>query len=240
MGIISILPNGGTANIGSTVLCNVYGAPYETITSDGAELCILDSNGAGTATFEIGKTYALVGEVSKYGREVTIRVGTTDIRVMPNGALFWYLNECSDITGGWTGYAGATYSSTSSSGQVPQISDSSNMKTIQQSSTGQFIIGGSYGTVNNLNLANINKIYVKYSATRSNNNCEIKLVVSEDLSNMHNVGFNRSVISVYGTDQSIAELDVSSIDASLLFGIVLEPTGFDGNCSIDISEIWFE
>ena len=239
MGIISILPNGGTANIGSTVLCNVYGAPYETITSDGAELCILDSNGAGTATFEIGKTYALVGEVSKYEREVTIGAGTTDIRVIPNGALFWYLNECSDITGGWTGYAGAANSS--GSGQVPQISDSSNMKNIQQSSTGQFVIGGSYGTVNNLNLANINKIYVKYSATRSNNYCDIKLVVSEDLSNMYNVGYKAmSVISVYGTDQSIAELDVSSIDASLLFGIVLEPTGSGGNCSIDISEIWFE
>ena len=83
MGIISILPNGGTANIGSTVLCNVYGAPYETITSDGVELCTLDANGAGTAAFEIGKTYTLTGSVSGYSKEVTVGAGTTDIKVMP-------------------------------------------------------------------------------------------------------------------------------------------------------------
>lgn len=74
-------------------LVTVYGGALETITSDGAEICTTDANGEGTAVLNVGQTYTLVGGVSGYEKTVTVQSSTNSIKVMPEGALYWYGNN---------------------------------------------------------------------------------------------------------------------------------------------------
>lgn len=43
-------------------------------------------------------------DTEDFSKTVTIYSDTNDIKVMPVGALYWYGNDCIDITGGWNNY----------------------------------------------------------------------------------------------------------------------------------------
>ena len=117
------------------------------ITLEGAledSITVKDSSGniVGVCTFDSGKTtgtisltipstggtYTFTSSVSddpaninsKYSKTVTITPDTTNVKVMPDGlVLYWYGNECVDVTGGWyvpDGYQGKKYTNYFESG----------------------------------------------------------------------------------------------------------------------------
>lgn len=60
-----------------------------------------DASGNTTKVIPWG-TFTFSDSVSGQSFERTIDKNTTDLYVMPEGALYWYGNECKDVTGGWT------------------------------------------------------------------------------------------------------------------------------------------
>lgn len=47
-------------------------------------------------------TFNISDSVSGQSFECTIDRDTSDVYIMPEGALYWYGNECTDVTGGWS------------------------------------------------------------------------------------------------------------------------------------------
>lgn len=92
--VISKLPRGATEKEEPAVMVTIYGAALETITSDGREVCTTDANGEGVAVLNVGETYTLIGSVSGYEKTVAVASDTTNIKVMPEGAVYWYGNTC--------------------------------------------------------------------------------------------------------------------------------------------------
>ena len=82
----------------------IYGAANETITIDGyGGSFITDSYGTCTHALPLGEI-TLNGSISKQSFSRTIMDDTVNIYVMPEHSLYWYGNECINVTGGWTGY----------------------------------------------------------------------------------------------------------------------------------------
>lgn len=84
----------------------VYGAASETITikKNGIIVATVDTDSTGQSIERItlsNGTYTLTGSVSGWTEEQTIDKNTDRFRAMPEGALYWYGNECIDVTGGW-------------------------------------------------------------------------------------------------------------------------------------------
>ena len=61
----------------------------------------INSTGIQTIELEVGNEYTFVSSVSGYSRTVTISEDMSDVYVMPEGALYWYGNECTNISGGF-------------------------------------------------------------------------------------------------------------------------------------------
>ena len=84
----------------------VYGAALETVTikKDGIIVATVDTDSTGQSAEQITLskgTYTLTGSVSGHTEEQTVDENTEKFRAMPEGALYWYGNECMEITGGW-------------------------------------------------------------------------------------------------------------------------------------------
>jgi len=120
---VSSLSTAVSATLQTTISVNVtlYGAVEDTIT-------FTDESGAKTETFASGqssksvsiailpsgKSITFTSSVAKnpsdltanYSKTVSITNATTEVKVIPDNAIYWYGNTCDDITGGWlsTGY----------------------------------------------------------------------------------------------------------------------------------------
>jgi hypothetical protein len=91
----------------SGVSACVYGAASETVTikKNGIIVATVATNSSGCSNEKISLvygTYTLTGSVSGWTEEQTVDESTTKFRAMPDGALYWYGNECTDVTGGWS------------------------------------------------------------------------------------------------------------------------------------------
>ena len=60
-----------------------------------------DASGNTTKVIPWG-TFTFSDSVSGQSFKRTIDRDTTDLYVMPEGAIYWYGNECTWITGGWS------------------------------------------------------------------------------------------------------------------------------------------
>ena len=87
----------------------VYGAVSETITlTSSLGTFTISTNSVGTGTGAIyapnsgSISYTVRGSVSGYSKTVSVSMSTTTIYAMQNGALYWYGNQCTWITGGST------------------------------------------------------------------------------------------------------------------------------------------
>lgn len=78
----------------------LYGGASESITVDGNTLVTTNSDGSVTTPVPYG-THTYKGSVSGNSFTRTVTKDTTVVYVMPDGALYWYGNECTDVTGGW-------------------------------------------------------------------------------------------------------------------------------------------
>ena len=79
----------------------VYGGAYETITIDGY-YGSFTTNADGSVSHVVPiDTITLTGSVSGQSFTRTITSSTTKVYVMPEGALYWYGNECELVTGGY-------------------------------------------------------------------------------------------------------------------------------------------
>lgn len=87
---------------------------------------------------------------SNYSKTVSVDTSTTSVKVMPEKSLYWYGNECTDLTGGWTtdGYQ-------FSSGWTGSVTKENSYITL--SSTNQYSI---VGTTNKVNMDNVSKAYI--------------------------------------------------------------------------------
>lgn len=95
-----------TEKWGTQVSAYVYGAVSETITirKDGIIVATVQTDSTGKSAEQItlsNGTYTLTGSVSGWTEEQTVNNSTTKFRAMPEGALYWYGNECTWFTGGW-------------------------------------------------------------------------------------------------------------------------------------------
>lgn len=91
-----------TERWGTKVSAYVYGAASETITirKNGiiVETVQTDSSGKSTEQITLSSgTYTLTGSVSGWTEEQTVNSSTTKFRAMPDGAIYWYGNECCGI-----------------------------------------------------------------------------------------------------------------------------------------------
>ena len=94
----------------------VYGGAYETITIDGY-YGSFTTNADGSVSHVVPiDTITLTGSVSGQSFTRTVTSETTDVKVMPEGALYWYGNQCTWVSGGWdwsywyqTGMLGPNY-----------------------------------------------------------------------------------------------------------------------------------
>ena len=89
------------------VTAYVYGAALETIAIKRNGVTVgqvsTDANGKSTEQIRLAcGTYDLTGSVSGWTETQTVDRHTERFRAMPEGALYWYGNECTDVTGGWT------------------------------------------------------------------------------------------------------------------------------------------
>lgn len=96
---------------GTQVSAYVYGAASETITirKNGIIVATVQTDSTGKSTKQIALsdgTYTLTGSISGWTEEQTVDENTTKFRAMPEGALYWYGNECTWITGGWRSVIG--------------------------------------------------------------------------------------------------------------------------------------
>lgn len=88
------------------VTAYVYGAALETITIKQNGVTVgqigTDANGKSTEQIRLAcGTYDLTGSVSGWTETQTVDRNTERFRAMPEGALYWYGNECNWLTGGW-------------------------------------------------------------------------------------------------------------------------------------------
>lgn len=91
---------------GQKVSAYVYGAVSETVTikKNGIIIATVATNSDGVSDEQIDLaygTYTLTGSVSGWTEEQAVDKDTTKFRAMPEGALYWYGNECTLVAGGW-------------------------------------------------------------------------------------------------------------------------------------------
>ena len=151
------------------------GVPYETVTATNGSFLLdpisvtLDENGIATteAYFLPGDTVTFTGSHLSYEKQYTFGLETTNvlIRIMPEGALFWYGNQCVDVTGGWELVKLANNVNPNSEGIVTYNTSSRSAKvsltnTVQSTSTITSTM--IFKPINKINISNYNKaeIYV--------------------------------------------------------------------------------
>lgn len=114
----------------------------------------LDSNGLAQREmyFLPGDVVTFNGSQSNYIKEYTFGFDTNPlIRVMPDGAIFWYGNQCTDMTGGWS--LKGLQDQSSGNNTV----DFNNRKVnILQNDVGHTVLT----TNNKIDLSNYNKIFI--------------------------------------------------------------------------------
>ena len=108
----------------------IYGGASETITISGLyNFPTVTTNSSGSVSYSLIKgTYTFTGNVSGQSFTRTVTNSTTKVYVMPEGALYWYGNECTWITGKWGVYAYGVNGDYTK--KYPVITTSSNKKNI--------------------------------------------------------------------------------------------------------------
>lgn len=85
-----------------TSVYTIHAGALETITIDGyGGSFTTNANGTVNHSLPLGQL-TLHGSVSGNSFTRTVTKETTDVKVMPDGALYWYGNECIDITDGYS------------------------------------------------------------------------------------------------------------------------------------------
>lgn len=148
----------------------VYGAALETVTikKDGIIVATVDTDSTGQSAEQItlsSGTYTITGSVSGWTEEQTVDGDTTKFRAMPEGALYWYGNECTEITGGYA------VNDVMSSGY--NVSG----KAIKETNAFYIECDGyhdsSFRTINKIDLKEYSKIYVTF--TYVYNGCFVRI-----------------------------------------------------------------
>ena len=87
-----------------TTVYTIHAGALETVTIDGVYGSFTtNTDGTVNHALPLGEL-TLTGSVSGQSFTRTVTTDTADVYVMPEGALYWYGNECTWITGGWTTY----------------------------------------------------------------------------------------------------------------------------------------
>lgn len=152
----------------------IYGGASETITISGLyNSPTVTTNSSGSVSYSLIKgTYTFTGGVSGQSFSRTITSDTTNVYAMPEGALYWYGNECTWITGGYKTH-------------VPNSSDALNtVKDVVVNTNNVFINGyydssqkiiyhSAYATKNKIDYSSYSKIHAKIKAQTTLNNASI-------------------------------------------------------------------
>ena len=153
-----------TERWGQKATAYVYGAARETVTikKDGIIVATVETDSTGQSTEQItlySGIYTLTGSVSGHTEEQAVNENTDRFRAMPEGALYWYGNVCTWITGGWTS---VTYTSTQtdSKGSITKQLNSIFLDNYykSESSSGASLQGAR--TSNRVNFLNYSKVNI--------------------------------------------------------------------------------
>lgn len=150
----------------ATKTVTVYGGAYETITIDGYYGGSFTTNANGSVSHVVPiDTITLTGSASGKSFERTVTSDTTEVYVMPRNSLYWYGNECINLTGGWE-FRTISDSLTKLSG----VKNSDNLE-VQGSAN----VARSFTTVNEISLNGYSKLYA-YAYGEGGDNGSLYLV----------------------------------------------------------------
>lgn len=179
-----------SASYKSTITVTLYSAASDTVsfTDDaGSKTAVTDTSGKKTSVSIVipynGKTITFTSSVAKnpsnlsnaYSKSIALTRSTSEIKVMPDGALYWYGNKCEWLTGGWENPGSYRYNVYSVSGTV---AFNTNKITIDQPTTDQNI--NMVGTTNSLTPGTYSTI--KQISKYSNGNDMSPITYSNSLS----------------------------------------------------------
>lgn len=181
----------------SSKTVTVYGASNEIITIDGyGGSFTTGSDGSCSHVVPI-ETITLKGSVSGKSFTRTVTNNTTQVYVMPEKALYWYGNQCKNITGGWTNSGFTILNSSVSSGKF-------NTNELNLKCTNYEFVGN--GTVNTISFAGSSLF-----KTISNTTNDCWAAASKTKTNMHPETKEVGLYSVAGE----ASIDVKNINDSM-------------------------
>lgn len=123
MAVISWLPTGAAKSepVVEPIMITVESAVSDTLTVTAVgqepQTCITDVNGIGTMSLMPDVEYTFTSSVAKAidnsGNDYSKTIALTKdmdgslVKIMPDGALYWYGNECTWNSGGWNCYSGS-------------------------------------------------------------------------------------------------------------------------------------
>lgn len=213
----------------------LYGGALENITLDDNTLVTTNSDGSVTTSVPYG-THTYKGSVSgqSFSREVT--KDTTEVKVMPEGALYWYGNDVNGYIKNGTLEAqniGSNYSVT-----IPKLTMRTNSFNFYDNTTAS---GGSLvyknTTINTRGYSKLNlNLVSKTSLLDGNSNIIIAAIKTLTITEGSNGPGYRDVYSRTGTQLStdLLSVDISNIN-EFYFGLFVSCSS-----SAIIDKIWLE
>ena len=229
-----------TAGGGNQVYVVVQGAANEVITFASALTAMTaTTNSQGSVVTalplpESGQiTYTATGSVSNYSKTFNVSTATTDIRVMPDGALYWYGNTCNWFTGGISA-DGWSYSSTNvSNSGYTKFLPTFNTNTLEFPKQAKGI--PIYATVNAINMSAWSSLNLNVVSGTASNDFIAKLGVDTDKS----VTSSSATKYLNVTTTGVRTVDVSSVTNNA-YPYVLVPNESSAVREMIVDKMWLE
>lgn len=205
----------------------IHAGAYETVTIDGyGGSFTTNADGIVTHALPLG-TIILKGSVSGQSFTRTVTNSTTKVYVMPEGALYWYGNECTDVTGGF----GETYNFNNKNICTKEIN---RIKVLGygDSSSGAY---EHLSTANKINISNYSKLKADIAFGEITDSRILNIAtINNDL-----IFDNASCIIKSGETKEKCELDIGDISGTYYPILYLKTNSPNGTTSY-INAFWLE
>lgn len=213
----------------------VYGGAYETITIQGYGGSFT-TNADGSCSHVIPiDTITLTGSVSGQSFTRTVTQDTTEVYVMPEGALYWYGNKCKDNIGGIGGFVELGYTNEPVDGRtaIPYNPQTYNTNNIYINGSGAYTVTG-ISSVETIKANTYSNIHAIISDKKYYNNTNNYGGMS---ANSGKKFYNNTIAKIdFNTDGEFV-LDVSGVSTD--FYIQVKETGYSGS-SFKLLALWVE
>lgn len=229
----------------SGVSAYVYGAASETITikKNGIIVATVDTDSTGQSVERItlsNGTYTLTGSVSGWTEEQTVDEDTEKFRAMPEGALYWYGNECTWITGSYEKLDLVIVSAYSPTNQYLELYKNTSDMKASISAPGTYACA--FGTVMAIDITKYSKMYMHVMYANGSGAYNWWVSLGDSNSGFVSYDFANIIINHSATaniTNSIVEVDVSA-GSGLKYLFMTCQAGAASTSNVAFDKIWFE